>query len=314
MSKKIKLTYLIGMSAMMLICGGCFTGIESTKKIGLSREERKTLAPTAEELYLSEISSMPDSVWARGKRFIVAGDRGSVLFEPRKIVSGNYSLSTGDTLLYIDTHRVTLPDGSRKSSLRFSRGEDEFSYVPYSKNDGQVVRSDEIPGLVDPDMLEEVASKMLGNTYWILTSVWEDSDGNKVEGRRFDKVEVTGIEAGNMIFPVKVDFRDSKGERRSVLMNIGQTGTDSRSFAYLFRLSDPRADHSSISEVNWKNIMNGKVAIGMTKDECRLARGNPSDVNTGHDYQHSLLIWNYPDGTMLYFVDGILRGINAIPN
>ena len=49
----------------------------------------------------------------------------------------------------------------------------------------------------------------------------------------------------------------------------------------------------------------------MTKEECRLAKGNPSDLYGGHDYSKSMLIWVYPDATTLYFEDDLLVRVKA---
>ncbi|MDE7510365.1 MAG: hypothetical protein K2M62_09595 [Muribaculaceae bacterium] len=49
----------------------------------------------------------------------------------------------------------------------------------------------------------------------------------------------------------------------------------------------------------------------MTKTECRLSKGNPSDVYDGHDYSKLLLLWVYPDATTLYFEDDILVRVKS---
>lgn len=314
MSLNRRFIYSCLLGLLPLISGGCFTGIESTKKIRLSREEKKAVAPTPEDMYLTSVRPSCDSEWIEGKEFIVVGDRGSVMFEPRKIVSGRFQLMAGDTLRFIDSRRVTLPDGNKITSLRFRRGDDEFSYIPDGRGSAAGIYSDAIPGVVDPAMLAAVDSLMRGRTFWTRNSLWEDKEGDRCQGRKFEKVIIENVGPGSMIFPVRVTFRDNDGKLSSMLMNFGNSGKDSRSFANLFQLSDPRRDYPNVSDAVWENIMKGEVSEGMTKEECRLAKGNPVDVNTGHDYQHSLLIWNYPDGTMLYFIDGILRGINTIPS
>ncbi|MDE6400707.1 MAG: hypothetical protein K2L68_07600, partial [Muribaculaceae bacterium] len=56
----------------------------------------------------------------------------------------------------------------------------------------------------------------------------------------------------------------------------------------------------------WQLICSSKVRTGMTKDECRLALGNPKEVDSGHDYTQTLDLWHYSDGAVLWFEDGIL--------
>lgn len=298
----------------LLLTSACFTGIESTKKITITKDDIKSTLPSAEELFLSDIKSVPDSEWLPGKEFLVIGDRGAMLFEPRTIVSGNYNISEGDTLSFLTKGTVRLPDGTVVKNLRFRRGKDEFSYTPTGKNIGKDVGSDEIPGVIDPDLLKEIGKRLKSMTLWTRIPLWEGQNGTKIDGRKFEKVTITGVGPGTMVFPVRVCFTDEDGQQASMIMNLGNSMKDSRSFANLFYLNDPRKNYSNISDENWESIRRGQVRMGMTKDECRLAKGNPADVQTGHDYQHSLLMWQYSDGSLLYFVDGLLEGINSIPN
>lgn len=292
---------------------GCFTGIESTKKIKMSREEKRSLEPTAEELFLNDIKATPHTSWPVGKEFIVVGRRGSVLFEPRRIVSGNYQLEPGDTLRFLESRMSRQPDGLSIPSLTFARGEDQFRYIPSGKSFSEGILSDAIPGLIDPVMLEAVGSRMRGKAFWTRNTLRENEAGDRIEGKKFERIDVIDVQPGNMVFPIMVIFRDSQNRNCRMYLNFGNTGKDSRSFANMLRLTDPRGDYPAIADNVWENIMAGRVETGMTREECRLAKGNPSDVNAGHDYQHTLLIWSYPDGSVLYFVDNILRGVNSVP-
>lgn len=94
-----------------------------------------------------------------------------------------------------------------------------------------------------------------------------------------------------------------------LLMNLPEasgSGVESRSFRNLFTLSDPKEKYPSILPEIWDAICDGHVRNGMTKDECRLAIGNPADSQSGHDWNSTIDIWSYPDGTFLRFQDGIL--------
>ena len=71
-------------------------------------------------------------------------------------------------------------------------------------------------------------------------------------------------------------------------------------------MTDPKLDYPSVSQETWENICNGRVALGMTKDECRLALGNPSEVDAGHNWSSVIDVWGYRDGTFLQFQDGLL--------
>lgn len=301
------------MFSIIFLLTGCFTGIESTKKITMTKSELREAVPTAEDLFLSGLKANPDTSWAKGKVFVVTGDRAGLLFEPKRIVSCDFNLHAGDTLRYLESGIVTLPDGNRVRALGFSRGEDVFRYMPVRGVGNDPVMSDVIPGVVDPAMLEEAERLMAGKTLWTLSPVWETISGELMDGRKYEKVTIQKIVPGTMVFPARVIFSDESGSQGSMLMSFGNSGNESRSFPNLFRLTDPRGDYPSISDEVWESVKRGNVICGMTKDECRLSKGNPKEVNNGKDYQHTIMIWTYQDGTVLYFVDDILRGINTIP-
>lgn len=300
------------MFALLFVCSGCFTGIEGTKKITLSREDKRQTLPTPEESFLDDVKPEVHTRWAAGKEFYVADSRASVLIDAGRIVSGVDSLRRGDILIFREAREMRAPDGSMRPMIIFSRGNDEFRYM--SRDAGFVrkeVMSDAIPGLIDPQMVEQVRRKLTGIQLWTLSTLWLDSEGERKDGLKFDPVTVTGVEAGNMVFPLRVEFSDAEGRQGSYLMNFGSSGTDSRSFATLFALEDPRREYPAITEEVWSRIQRAEVAPGMTKEECRLAKGNPSDLYGGHDYSKSMLIWVYPDATTLYFEDDLLVRVKA---
>lgn len=298
---------LLGLITVEFSLTSCFTGIEGTKKITLSRQDRRETAPTHEETFLADIRPSAHTEWDKGKPFYVADDRASVMIDAVSIESGKPSLECGDELRFLEARDIRTPDGTTRTTIIFMRGNDEFRYMAREAPAGRsVVMSDDIPGLIDPEMIRAVADRLKGMRLWTLSTLWLDADGNRKEGLKYDPVTVTGVEKGNMIFPVKVKFRDDEGRSGSYLMNFGNTGKDSRSFSTLFSTDDPRTSYPGISDSTWQMICQAKVAPGMTKQECRLAKGNPTDVYDGHDHSKSMLLWVYPDATTLYFEDDIL--------
>lgn len=302
---------IMALFALLFSLTSCFTGIEGTKKITLSKNDLKELAPTPEENLLKEVKPMADTEWLPGRRFVVTDDKASLLIDPLQIVEGEMSLHRGDELRFVERTTKVAPNGKLESSALFSRGRDTFIYTQRdSEYPDKPIMSDEIPGLADMETIQKINDILKGRRLWTRTSLWLDEDGKRLEGKRFEQVTVTGVGVGTMVFPVRIKFIDSKGATATLLMNYGEAGKDSRSFSTLFTLSDPRRKYPHISDANWENICRGVVVKGMTKEECRLAKGNPQDVNTGHDYSKEMLIWRYPDATVLYFEDGILVGIN----
>ena len=53
----------------------CFTGVEGTNKINLSRQDKKNLAPSPEDTFLADVKGLPLARWEPGKEFIAAAGR-----------------------------------------------------------------------------------------------------------------------------------------------------------------------------------------------------------------------------------------------
>lgn len=306
--------FMAAIGGFLTVCialSSCFTGIESTKKITLSRDDKREIAPTPEELLLADVKPTSNEEWQAGKLFLVTDDRASVVIDSKSIISGKPTLQRGDTLRFYRSVMMTSPDGVERPYVEFLRGRDVFGYsAEGAGKKGTTIMSDELPGVVDCAMVDQAREIMLGRKLWTRSPLWLDESGNRKEGLKFVPVKVLDVAPGNMVFPLNVSFADEHGNVSYYLMNFGSTGRDSRSVANLFSLTDPKRSYPAISEHVWDNIRRGKVELGMTKDECRLAKGNPTDVNVGHDYSKTLLLWSYPDAMVLYFEDGILTGIN----
>jgi hypothetical protein len=57
----------------------------------------------------------------------------------------------------------------------------------------------------------------------------------------------------------------------------------------------------------WDNIIHGRVALDMTRSECRLSLGAPKTVDTRPGYSGVRELWVYENGAYLVFEDGLLR-------
>ena len=109
------------------------------------------------------------------------------------------------------------------------------------------------------------------------------------------------------VLPLKVLFTaKDNGDKACLWMTDGNTLMQGRDFDALFSLRDIRRSYSSISDANWRRIVNGQVAEGMTKEECRLAKGAPKSIRQLPDQRGLREYWLYDGGAYLYFVDGIL--------
>lgn len=310
----LKILTVLVMGVMMSLLISCNTGIETTKTIKMSKSEQKETLPDAEELFAAAIRSQPLGEWKRGKRFVVSDNKAALILESEGAPAGTTADSLRGVVLLFDGIETRLaPGGESLRLIRFSRPEEGKAYRYNTGRDSQSAASQitglDIPMLIDLDMVEEVDSMLRGRSLWTRTRLWYDANGDIADGLRFVPVTVTGVRPGNVVFPMVVDFTDGSGRKASVYMNVrgmSGLGAESRTFPTLFSLSDPREGYKDILPERWTLIQQGKVALGMTKDECRLALGNPAEVDAGHNWSSVIDVWGYKDGTFLQFEDGLL--------
>lgn len=294
----------------MVALSGCYTGIERTKTIKMSKTDRRETLPTEEDNLAEKFRAQPLGEWQIGKRFLVADNKASLLLEP-----SDHSI-TEPAGLILTFDRISSRRTAGTQDVAVIEFKDLKSGVKFSYNTRKPVESAmseltglDIPALIDLDLVDLVSSYMTGNTYWTRTALWYDEQGNNLKGFKFVPVTITDVSAGDMFFPLKIKFSTSSGENAYVMMNVKSAdglGAESRTFPSLFMLADPKLNYPSISDEFWKLIQAGNVALGMTKEECKLALGNPTDVDAGHDWNNTIDIWRYSDGTFLHFQDGLL--------
>lgn len=307
----IKAALFCASTALCMSLSSCFTGVEGTKTVTLSREDIKAQQPSAETQLLADIKLLPAGSWLPGKEFMATESRLAYLMEmPPEWTPAD---SIGRRLLiFMGMEPRMLPDGSTQAMLLFQL-DGAVLRLPTGKSPEATQTgyyASMIPMLVDMDIVERTDSVLRGRKMYTRSQLWYDACGEKIPGRKFVPVEITGVKPGTTAFPLNVEFRDADGATAYMPMNYGASGFESRSLESLFSIDDPRRKHANIPESHWEAICNGKVLPGMTKEECRLSLGNPSDVNAGHSYSQTLDIWQYPDGRVLRFADGLLVDFN----
>lgn len=301
--------------SLMMLLTSCSTGIEGTRAIKMTRNEQREVQPGEEEVFISQLQSTALANWEVGKPFLISDNKASMIFEmlPSVISGGDTLCLAGDVIRYNGTITRRTPGGDEVLIIEFRDSTTKFRYNTLRKPTESMERITglNIPMLIDLDMVAHADSMLKGKKLWTQTRLWYDKDKSIIDGRKFAPVTVEGVVPGNMLFPLRVEFTDSAGRRASMLMNVAQqqgNGTESRTFSSLFALNDPKLKYPSITDEHWALICDGRVDYGMTKDECRLALGNPSDIDTGHNWDYLVDIWGYKDGTYLQFRDGLLVG------
>ncbi len=302
--------YLSSLLAAVCLCGlsACYT-VDRTKKIELTKSDLKTIAPSAEEQLLADVKGVALDNWLPGRKFQATDDRAVLLFSQEGMPADPAEVAIGGkTLVYKGINAKLRPDGAEDIVLLFFDGNKTYQ-LPTGKKGSELTNylSTDLPMMVDLELVEALNSKLSGMNLWTRSSLWYDGQGERFHGEKFVPVKVLGVEPGNAEFPVKVWFEDSTGRRSFYWMSFGRSAADSRPFASLFSIADPRQQYPDVEDHVWRLIQTGKVAQGMSKELCRLALGNPSEVNSGHDYSRLIDIWTYPDGRVLRFEDGVLE-------
>lgn len=294
--------YLWIATLLVIMSYGCSTGIESTRKITYSRADKKSIAVTAEEKLMDSIHSEPVLNWLPGRPFLVADNRASIVYE-----SESKDSIKGKTFYFRDISQRTTPGGYAEAVISFTDGKDLWQYGT-SKNIKELdnLTSFDMPMLIDLQSISEINSLLQGRRVWTRSHLWYDENGDKFFGTKFAPVVIDSIMPGDKNFAMRVAISTADHNHAYMYMNFANSGADNRTFADLFLLHNPRTGYKHISDEVWQLICAGKVREGMTKEECKLSLGNPKEVNQGHNWNNTIDIWHYSDGTYLRFVDGLL--------
>lgn len=295
----------IATAQLLLSCG---TGIEVTERV-TDKDVRKVIHQVDNKPQRGTLEPFVDSVpaWKPGKRFWVADDQMKLLFAH----SGEYDIDSlslaGRVLTYVGYDMGGIYDNRSTVNLNFSDGEHLLVYRTGKTMDDFHPRFS-IPMLVDLDMVDCVARQVTGHDYYIRTGIWYDRTSlEMMAGRHFIKVHIDEVLPGNEVLPLRVLFTAiDSGEQAMVWMSENASAMLGRDFDALFAEKNPRLDYPAVSDENWERITRAQVELGMTKEECRLALGNPVRISSNPDQGGLREYWFYDGGAYLFFVDGLL--------
>lgn len=297
---------LLVSTILMLSMSGCFTGIESTPKITADEVKRQQVTVSEEERFLNRIAPQQLSKWEHGKQFYVTDDKISLALEPG---STSYP-KAGEYIIYQSFNEIPSMTGKPDTELIFlDRNNDEVRYrISASADDLDKRRKIEIPFTVETSIVDDVRKALLGNTYYIRTSTWFDDNGAALRGEKFIPVKILDVVPGNTVYPVKIQFSTtSETPQQAYLYMSAGDPKGTRDFASLFYFENPRNRYPNITDDTWANIIRGKVALYMTREECRLALGSPTAIDRRPGISTMRELWTYENGIYLIFDDGILQ-------
>lgn len=295
----------------MLSLTGCFTGVESTPRITAGDVARQSAAvATAEDRYLADVKGEPVADWQPGKKLTVTDERLKMVTQRRgDSFNGPWK---GRELTFAGLRPAKSITGEEALDFYFTLEGDTIVYRN-GGNRAEVLKNEAgtaVPFTVEQTMVERGRALMKGKHYYTLTGIWRDSTDQVAAGRKYVEVEVTDVRAGSADYPLMVEIRETEGESPMsgmLLLTPRPDARGSRTFASQLSLSNPRDKYPTVEPENWKLIADGKVRPGMTKLECRLALGAPTDLDRGAGYSSVYEKWVYGNGVVLIFEDGKLK-------
>lgn len=289
-----------------LLFSGCFTGVESTPKITADDVKRENVVVTAEQQFLSDIKPESFDLWKPGKEFYVTDDKISLIFDA--YTQGKKGLKDS-VLTYKGSRQVMSVTGRNSTELVFAAtdGHECVYRIDVPVEELSERETVDVPFTIELSVVHGVRELLHGRELYVITPVWYDDGGAVVTGKKYVPVTITDVSAGNNVYPVKLTFKEKGGKLYSLFMSAGRNVNVSRPFHKLFAFEDPHKKYPEITDEIWANIINGRVAVDMTRDECRLSLGVPKSVDRRPGYGGVQEVWVYDDGKCLVFEDGLLR-------
>ncbi len=281
--------------AVTLLASSCFTGIEGTPRI-IPRGKDAASAPTPEREMALRIAPQPLSQWRAGKVLRItdqAAERALTMPSGMRIEDVDIS--------YLGSRPAVSLTGDSLVELSFATAAGDT--LAYRTRPAERVL---VPYAADYDVAALADSLLRGRTLYIVTPMWYTVEGKAPvrESLRHVAVRVDSVVLGTDIFPACVVFSpaDVSGQY-SVYMSAYD---GSRPFDALFSFTNPRERYPAITDAMWRLIVRSQVALGMSRDECRLAWGAPAVIRQLPTTAGMVEEWSYDDGRFLIFEDAQL--------
>ncbi len=292
----------------------CFTGVESTPRIGQSEVRRNVPSGSAPERgFLDAVRPLPPALWSsQGLALRIDDERFRRLLAPGTSAP---DVLKGRTVEFVSGAPAVSLTGEDATDLVFRDVRDaEFLIlrlpVPFASLD--TLSSLDIPFTIDLGLVSRTDSILAGRRLFIATPDWYHPSGQSVFGLRHVEAVVDTVVPGTFLYPAAVYFSVpdtslvSQGHKYFLYMSVGGVGAQARSFDRLFEFESPRRHHPEIDDDTWNCIVRSRIKEGMTPTECRLALGAPSDIRRVPTRGGMRETWSYPDGVFLIFDDGML--------
>lgn len=287
---KIILTLAIGLTTPIAL-SGCFTGIEKTPVIKDTSRSKSDLKLSPEQQLLKDAVPQVLDQWRKGKPFIVTSGRLTYAYSPTNEAA---RLMPGDTIRFDYVNTTVRLSGDTVTEVHLTTPDAKQIHTTIESPYRLIsATTPSLPFTIDAELVDDIRKILAGRTVWTLRP-----DSN---GRRYRRTVISDVRPGTPDFPFLIITPQD-----STLMILSSKSSSARTFDNLFTLSDPRKLHPQISNDNWERICNGKIAVDMTREECRLALGPPAEIDRQTTYSGIIERWTYEDGKYLIFKDGLL--------
>ena len=299
----------IAFLVVSLLLVSCYTATESTPRIKVDKDIIRRI--TAEEAVMdNNFVEHGCHTWLTGKTFTSVDSRLSPVLRPEDNDVSDEVDMMGKNFVYCGFREDNIYGNKDVVYLLFDCEGSKYSY--YTGKSMQEIETTNyqplIPSLVDMDVVAMARSLFVGKTLYIKSNRWYNPQGELMQGRQLVSVRVTGVEPGNNVLPLAISYVDERDVQAQVYITTKSSSqTQMLTFDRLFSYDDPRLQHPDISDEVWKAITEARLMQGMTKVECRLAIGTPSEVKKIPTYSGLKEQWLYNSGAYLFFSDGVLE-------
>lgn len=161
---------------------------------------------------------------------------------------------------------------------------------------------------------ENLTARYKGKSVYLIHSTEMNSEAaGPMKVGRYKQFMINDIKTKSGTNYVTVTLTNAKGDkfekdvtftRASVIGDINGEREDH--FNDLFGIGNLRKKYPNITEANWEAIAEGQIKIGMTTDECRMAKGSP--IRIDRVITKGTEVWFY-DKSILEFKGGKLQTV-----
>ena len=286
--------------------------------------------------FAKEFTYIPMVNWTKGMRFMVVPDRVKLDDRSTKLEIVPYRSRKSAVYVGIDQREFEWKEFTflevEQRKTRCGRSTCRYCFIvfehdgrkyeyPYQGTMEELRREKGLPfvsSLIYLNDIDKAKEKLLGSQLYLLTHerYADNGEGGKLytTDKKFVPVTITNIGIGSRNNPVRIVYKDKQGNSFYHDLTLSGINTDQGLkavwFDDIFSKENPKDKYPSVSEEHWMQIQKGEIKEGMSKEECRLAWGEPLRTNEIIRGTETLEQWVYKRN-FLYFKAGILESVQG---